>query len=71
MDENLDDYTKTEISENIDRKGSIGWAILGFLIPLVGFILFLVWNTKRPGDAQKAGIGAIIGFIIGIIFLSI
>jgi len=48
-------------------KGSIGWAILGFFIPIVGLILFFVWKKDRPGDAKKALIGGIIGFVVGII----
>lgn len=48
-------------------SGNIGWAILGFFIPLAGLILFLVWRNDRPGDAKMAGIGALIGFVLNII----
>lgn len=47
---------------------SIGWAILGFLVPLVGLILFLVWSSTRPKSAKMAGIGALIGVIFSIVF---
>ena len=46
---------------------SIGWGILGFLIPIVGLILFLVWRNKKPNSAKVAGIGAIIGFVVNLI----
>ena len=48
-------------------KGSVGWAILGFLIPLVGIILFFVWRNKKPDSAKKAIIGAAIGLVFNII----
>ncbi len=48
--------------------GSIGWAILGFLIPLVGLILYLIWTDTKPNNAKKAGGGALIGFIVNVGF---
>lgn len=48
-------------------SGSIGWGVLGFFIPLVGLILFLVWKDTKPNSAKVAGIGAIIGVVLGIL----
>ena len=48
-------------------SGSIGWGILGCCLPLVGLILFLVWKDSKPLSAKKAGIGALVGFIAGIL----
>ena len=48
-------------------SGSIGWAILGFLIPLAGIILFLVWNKTKPKTAKMACIGAAAGFALALI----
>ena len=50
-------------------SGSIGWAILGFFIPLVGLILFLVWKNTKPKCAKMAGIGALVGVCINIAYL--
>ncbi len=52
----------------VEDQGSIGWAILGFFFPLIGLILFCVWNKDKPKSAKQAGIGALIGFICGIVF---
>lgn len=52
---------------DIDDSSSVGFAILGFFIPLVGLILFLVYESKRPKRAKSAGIGALIGFITKIV----
>ena len=50
------------------KEGSkFGWGLLGFFIPLVGFILFLVWRKEKKKAAKASGIGALIGFLLGII----
>ncbi|MCI8367391.1 MAG: hypothetical protein HFJ66_07310 [Eggerthellaceae bacterium] len=41
---------------------------MGFLIPLVGLILFLVWKDTKPKTAKAAGIGALVGVIVSVIF---
>ncbi|NLZ28793.1 MAG: zinc ribbon domain-containing protein [Firmicutes bacterium] len=48
-------------------SGGFGWGLLGFCIPLVGLILFLVWKTDRPITAKAAGVGALVGFILQVI----
>ena len=52
-------------------KCSIGWGVLGFFIPIVGLILYLVNRTKNPAMAKTAGIGALIGFNFWAMFLII
>lgn len=47
--------------------GSFGWAVLGFFIPLVGLILYLVWKSERPKDAKQAGKGALISVIVSVV----
>ncbi len=49
-------------------SGSFGWGVLGFCIPLVGLILFLVWKDNKPKTAKMAGKGALISVIISVIF---
>lgn len=48
-------------------SGSVGWAILGFFIPIVGLVLFLVWNSTKPLTAKKAGLGALISIIVSFV----
>ena len=45
-----------------------GWAVLGFFIPLVGLILYLVNKDTHPLKAKSAGKGALIGFCVSIAF---
>lgn len=43
------------------------FALLGFFIPVVGLILYLIYNDTAPLKAKSAGKGALIGFIVGIV----
>lgn len=49
-------------------SGSFGWAALGALFPLVGFVLFLAWEWRKPKSAKMAGIGALVSALAGIAF---
>lgn len=51
-----------------DDAPSTGFAVLGFLFPIIGLNLYLVWKSERPLRAKSAGKGALIGFIVGIVF---
>lgn len=53
-------------SNQVDN-GGFGWGFLGFCIPMVGLILYLVWKTEKPITAKAAGIGALIGFGLSIV----
>jgi uncharacterized protein YqgC (DUF456 family) len=64
----MNEMPQNSNSEPVNNdKGNFGWAVLGFFIPLVGLILYLVWKNTRPGDAKKAGIGALVGFVVNLI----
>ncbi len=59
MDEQKD-VVKT--TTTVEKEGSkIGWGVLGFFVPIVGLILFLLWKKNKNKSAKAAGIGAIIG----------
>jgi hypothetical protein len=55
------------VGPQVQEKGNFGWGVLGFLIPIVGWILYFVWKNTRPGDAKMAGIGGLIGFAVNMI----
>lgn len=48
-------------------SGSAGWAVLGFFFPIVGLILYLVWKTEKPLSARRAGMGALVSVIVGVV----
>lgn len=41
-----------------------GFAVLGFFIPVVGLILFLVWQDTMPQRAKSCGKGALTAVIV-------
>lgn len=57
---------------NPNDASSFGWAFLGFLFPIVGLILFLIWKDESPLKAKSCGKGALVSVIvsaaIGIIY---
>ena len=58
----------TRFNNNVtDDHSSFGFAILGFFVPIVGLILFLIYERKKPKRAKSAGKGALIGFITKIV----
>lgn len=48
-----------------DDQGDFGWGVLGFCVPLVGLILYIVWKDDKPMTSKIAGKGALISVIIG------
>lgn len=60
----IDNKPNADVSED---SLSLGFAILGFFIPIVGLILFLIYEEKKPKRAKSAGKGALIGFITEIV----
>lgn len=64
----LDNVQKQNASED---SSSFGFAVLGFFIPIVGLILFLIYEGKKPKRAKSAGKGALIGFITRVILVII
>ena len=55
--------TRTEVD-----APNTGFAVLGFLIPLVGLILYLVYKDTQPLKAKSAGKGALIGVCASVVF---
>lgn len=50
-----------------EDSSSFGWAFLGFCIPIVGLILYLVWKADTPLRAKSAGKGALISVIASVV----
>lgn len=46
---------------------SMGFAVLGFFLPIVGLILYLCMFNSAPLRAKSAGKGAVAGFVVGMI----
>ena len=46
---------------------NMGFAVLGFFFPIIGFILWLVMKDDTPLKAKSAGKGALIGLVVGVV----
>ncbi len=57
----------------VQEEGCIAWSILGFFLPLVGVILYIMWIETRPNTAKSVGKGimsfVVVMFLLIIIFL--
>ena len=50
-----------------EDASSWGYALLGFLVPIAGLIMYLMWKTEYPLRAKSAGKGALISVIISVV----
>ena len=46
---------------------SFGLAIVGFLFPLIGVIMYIAWLNTLPFRARSAGKGALTGVIVSLV----
>lgn len=53
---------------NSNDTGNFGWSLLGFCIPIVGLLLFLVWKDEQPKNAKAAGKGALTSVVLYVLF---
>lgn len=65
VDHNMQNQNQKPVNTN-----SAVWGIFGFLMPIIGFILYFLWRTDRPQDALQARNGALISTIIIILFIA-
>lgn len=55
------------VQNAVEDNGGFGWGLLGFCIPIVGLVLFLVWKDTKPRTSKAAGKGALISVIVGVV----
>lgn len=53
------------------EKASVGLAILSFIIPIAGLIIFIVNKKKKPKTAKVSGICALVSIILGVIMVAV
>lgn len=58
--------TSTQV-QSATEGGTVGWGILGFFLPIVGFILWLVWKDEHPARSRSAGIGCLVSVCLGVV----
>lgn len=50
-----------------EEKASVGLAILSFIIPIAGLIIYLTKKDSRPKTAKVSGICALVSFLLNIV----
>ncbi len=53
--------------KKLTDESSFGWAFLGFLFPVIGLILYLVWKSDYPLKAASVGKGALVGVLLQVV----
>ena len=48
----------------VQETSSVGCAVAGFLFPIVGLILWLVYQDTKPLKAKSAAKGVLISFVL-------
>lgn len=48
------------------KRGSVLWFVPGFLLPILGLALFIIWRFNKPRASTAAGLGAFISLIVSI-----
>lgn len=49
-----------------EHSSTVGWGVLSFFIPIVGLILYLLWQDSRPRAAKTSGKCALISVIVRV-----
>ncbi len=62
--EDQEEEFEKNIKPYVQYTESKWWGVLGFFVPLIGLILYLVWKNEQPMNARYAGKGALISVIV-------
>ena len=54
---------------NNEDEPSVGYNILGFIIPIIGLILYFSWKDKTPNKAKNILTWSAISFGIGLVYV--
>lgn len=63
-------YCNTPVMQGqtvVEDNGSTWWGVLGCCVPIAGLVLYIVWKDTKPKSGKKAGIGALIGFVLSVL----
>ena len=54
---------------NAEDTSNVGWALLGFFVPVAGIVLYFVWKNQKPKTAKKCITGFFVNLGISIILV--
>lgn len=58
----------SSLVDNPDDGSSFGYALLSFFVPIIGLVLFIVWNKEYPKRAKSCLHGIIVGVVLWAVF---
>ena len=61
-------YSKQNPMKQNDT-GVFGYGILSLLVPIAGFVFYLIWKEERPKTAKVSLVCAIVSFALQIILI--
>lgn len=50
--------------------GDFWWGVLGFILPLLGLILYFVWREDKPERGKSIIVGSVIGLVLNAVILN-
>ena len=50
-------------------KGGFLWALLGFIVPIAGLVIYIVYKPTKPKTSNACGFGFLIRAIIALVLL--
>lgn len=53
--EKVDETVSTNTTVLVDRVPGFVWSWIGFLCPIAGLVLYIVWKQKWPDRSRRAG----------------
>lgn len=59
---------QTSLQSGTTDQGGFLWGLVGCCIPVVGLILYLVWKDTKPKTSKAAGVGALVGVGMVVVF---
>jgi len=65
-----ENQVQVKSTESTDKIDSLRWlfAVVGFLCPVAGYVLYLVWKQKHTRTSDMSGWAALLGVFAYIIF---
>lgn len=60
-------YSQSSMVSGIEDNGNIAWGILSGFFPIIGLVLFCLWNEKKPQNAKICFKGMIIGLAVYVV----
>lgn len=65
--QNTQQNTEVENQDNENKKANPVLLIFSFLFPVIGIILFIILNDKKPHAAKRYGLYAIVSIALNLI----